>query len=99
MDYQTLLDAVTAMSGSDGYYPAWDATLNRRFDSMISDRIPTTIVFGDSDHTLPAKTCQERSLAPAHAKWIILPQTGHAPMWDSPNEVTSEIMSTTGVIK
>ena len=97
MDYQTLLDAVTAMSESDGYYPAWDATLNRRFDSMISDRIPTTIVFGDSDHTLPAKTCQERSLAPAHAKWIILPQTGHAPMWDSPNEVVSEILQTVGV--
>jgi len=29
--------------------------------------------------------------------WIILPQTGHAPMWDSPNEVISEILHTVGV--
>jgi pimeloyl-ACP methyl ester carboxylesterase len=56
-------------------------------------------VFGDSDHTLPAKTCQERSLAPAHAKWVVLPQTGHAPMWDSPTEVVAEIMQTVSLIK
>jgi pimeloyl-ACP methyl ester carboxylesterase len=99
MDYQTLLDAVTAMSGSDGYYPAWDATLNRRFDSIISDRIPTTIVFGDSDFVLPERTCQERSLAPAHAKWIVLEKVGHAPMWDEPNKVVKIINETVSLVK
>jgi len=99
LSYELCLDATNAMAGSTGYFPAWDALLGKRFDKQITASIPTTIIFGDSDHTLPFKTCQERSLAPIHAKWIVLPQTGHVPMWDSPNEVTSEIMSTTGVIK
>jgi pimeloyl-ACP methyl ester carboxylesterase len=93
------LDATTAMANSTGYFPAWDALLGKRFDKQITTSIPITIIFGDSDHTLPQKTCQERSLAPTHAKWVVLPQTGHVPMWDSPNEVLSEIMATTGVSK
>jgi hypothetical protein len=28
-----------------------------------------------------------------------LPQTGHAPMWDSPTEVVAEIMQTVSLIK
>jgi pimeloyl-ACP methyl ester carboxylesterase len=97
LSYEICLDATSAMAQSTGYFPAWDALLGKRFDKQIDPQIPITIVFGDSDHTLPAKTCQERSLAPAHSKWIILPQTGHAPMWDSPNEVVSEILQTAGV--
>jgi pimeloyl-ACP methyl ester carboxylesterase len=94
LSYEVCLDATTAMASSTGYFPAWDSLLGKRFDKQISSEIPITIVFGDSDHTLPEKTCQERSLAPAHSKWVVLPQTGHAPMWDSPNEVISEILET-----
>jgi len=99
LSYDLCLDATTAMANSTGYFPAWDALLGKRFDKQITTSIPITIIFGDSDHTLPQKTCQERSLAPTHAKWVVLPQTGHVPMWDSPNEVLSEIMATTGVSK
>lgn len=95
LSYEVCLDATSAMANSTGYFPAWDALLGKRFDKQIISEIPITIVFGDSDHTLPEKTCQERSLAPAHSKWVVLPQTGHAPMWDSPNEVISEILETT----
>lgn len=91
LSYETMLDATRAMAQSDGYYPAWDAFLNKRFDSHISQNIPLTVIFGDTDKALPAKTCQERSLLPQHARWIILPNTGHAPMWDSPQEVVTEI--------
>lgn len=94
LDYQICVDAVEAMADSEGYFPAWDGMLKKRFDKPISPQIPITIIFGDTDHTLPAKTCQERSLAPAHAKWIVLPESGHAPMWDSTNEVLAEIFST-----
>jgi pimeloyl-ACP methyl ester carboxylesterase len=97
LSYEICLDAVQAMADSEGYFPAWDGMLKKRFDKPISSEIPITIIFGDSDHTLPAKTCQERSLAPAHAKWIILPQTGHAPMWDSTDEVLAEILETAKV--
>jgi pimeloyl-ACP methyl ester carboxylesterase len=92
--YQLCIDAVRAMSESTGYYPAFDGMLMKRFDGEISQAIPTTIIFGDSDNTLPEKTCQERSLAPAHARWVILPETGHAPMWDSVDEVVAEILIT-----
>jgi pimeloyl-ACP methyl ester carboxylesterase len=99
LSYELCLDATTAMANSTGYFPAWDALLGKRFDKQIASSIPITIIFGDSDHTLPHKTCQERSLAPTHAKWVVLPQTGHVPMWDSPNEVLSEIMATAGDTK
>jgi pimeloyl-ACP methyl ester carboxylesterase len=87
------------MAKSEGYFPVWDGMLKKRFDKNISTDLPITIIFGDSDHTLPAKTCQERSLAPDHAKWIILPETGHAPMWDSTTEVIAEILETTSLRK
>lgn len=89
--YQTMLDATIAMAQSDGYYPAWDAFLDKRFDTPISNDIPVTIIFGDRDRALPAKTCQERSLAPAHTRWVTLKDTGHAPMWDSTRDVVLEI--------
>jgi len=68
--------------------------LMKRFDSFIPEDVPVTIIFGDTDRTLPATTCQERSVAPSHAKWIIFPNTGHAPMWDSPLDVIDEIKKT-----
>jgi pimeloyl-ACP methyl ester carboxylesterase len=92
--YELCLDAVTALGKADGYYPAWDGMLMKRFDGTIPEEISVTIIFGDTDRTLPATTCQERSIAPAHAKWIIFPDTGHAPMWDSPNDVVSAIKET-----
>ena len=92
--YEICLDAVNALGKADGYYPAWDGMLMKRFDGTIPEQIPVTIIFGDTDRTLPATTCQERSVAPAHAKWIIFPDTGHAPMWDSPHDVVAAIEDT-----
>lgn len=95
--YELCLDATKAMAIAAGYYPAWDALLKKRFDEKIDKSVPITIIFGDSDRTLPASTCQERSLVPNHAKWLILPECGHAPMWDHPNEVIEQIFLTSGV--
>jgi pimeloyl-ACP methyl ester carboxylesterase len=91
---QVCLDAGRAMGRSRGYFPAWEAILHRRFDSQIDSRIPVTVVFGDSDETLPNPACQARELAPAHAKWVILKETGHAPMWDEPGIVVDLIRET-----
>ena len=91
LSYELCLDATNAMANSTGYFPAWDALLGKRFDKQITTSVPITIIFGDSDHTLPQKTCQERSLAPTHAKWVVLPQTGHVPMWDSPNALNIDV--------
>ncbi|HUW78566.1 MAG TPA: alpha/beta hydrolase [Candidatus Nanopelagicaceae bacterium] len=88
---QVCLDAGVAMGSSRGYFPAWEAILHRKFDSPIAPQIPVTVVFGDSDQTLPYPSCQARELAPPHAKWIILKDTGHAPMWDEPELIANLI--------
>jgi len=72
--------------------------LTKRFDKKIDPSIPVTIIFGDSDRTLPAETCQARSLAPSHVRWITFEESGHAPMWDHPDQVLKEISITTGVM-
>ena len=97
--YETCLDATNAMAGSAGYYPAWDALLKKRYEGHISPTIPVTIIFGDSDRTLPASTSQERSLVPSHARWLVLTESGHAPMWDHPKLVVDQILLTAGVGK
>ena len=91
---QVCIDAAIAMGSSAGYFPAWDAMLGLRFDKDIASDIPVTVIFGDSDNTLPAAHSQERSLAPTHSRWVVLPQSGHAPMWDRPTEVIAEIRHT-----
>lgn len=91
--HETCVDATRAMANSPGYFPAWDAMLKKRFNAEIPASVPVSILFGDSDNTLPAATCQERSIAPRHAKWLVLPNGGHAPMWDHVDDVLAEIRS------
>ena len=94
LDIETCIDATIAMGTSRGYFPTWDAFLGKRFDEDISPAIPVTIIFGDTVNTLPAHTSQERSLAPKHAKWIVIENCGHAPMWDHSSEVLKLILET-----
>ena len=94
--YDLCLEATDAMAAATGYYPAWDALLKKRFDAVIDESIPITVIFGDTDKTLPATTCQERSLVPSHTVWLVFSECGHAPMWDHPQEVIAEILRTTG---
>ena len=91
---ETCAKAAIAMGGASGYYKLWDAFLGNRFDKEISSKIPVTIIFGDTDYTLPAANSQEKSLVPAHSKWVDLPQSGHAPMWDQVDAVINETIET-----
>jgi pimeloyl-ACP methyl ester carboxylesterase len=93
------VDATIAIANSPGYVPGSNAMVQKRFDSVIDSAIPVTIIFGDSDNTLPATACQERTMAPAHSKWKIFAECGHAPMWDHPQEVAAEILAAAGVSK
>ena len=99
LPHEVIVDAVVAYGSSEGYFPAWDGMLKRRFDKSIPESVPVTIIFGDTDNTLPAQTSQERSLAPAHARWITLSESGHAPMWDSPRESVAEIIHTATLVQ
>ena len=94
---ETCAKAAIAMGSASGYYKLWDAFLGNRFDKAISTNIPVTIIFGDTDYTLPAANSQEKSLAPAHCRWVVLPRSGHAPMWDQVDAVISETLKTISV--
>ena len=91
---ETCANAAIAMGSASGYYQLWDAFLGNRFDKQISESIPVTVLFGDTDYTLPVDSCQERTLAPIHADWITLPNSGHAPMWDAVDQVVAEVLKT-----
>ena len=91
---ETCAKAAVAMGSATGYYLLWDAFLGNRFDKQISEKIPVTIIFGDTDFTLPAENSQEKSLAPKHSRWVTLPQSGHAPMWDQVDAVARETILT-----
>jgi pimeloyl-ACP methyl ester carboxylesterase len=97
--YELCLDATLAMAKSEGYFPGWDGMLHKRFDSQIDSNIPVKIIFGDSDKTLPATTCQERTMAPKHSEWIIFEECGHAPMWDNTEKVAAHVMEIAGVTR
>ena len=96
---ETCAKAAIAMGGASGYYTLWDAFLGNRFDKEISANIPVKIIFGDTDNTLPASNSQEKSLAPKHSKWVVLPQSGHAPMWDQVDAVVDATIKTASSVK
>jgi len=94
--YRVAVDAAFAQADARGFEQAHDGALHRRFDraSGISDDVPVTIVFGDNDRLLPAPRFQQRDLAPAHARWEVLWNCGHAPMWDVPSLTTTLVRET-----
>ena len=95
LSYEICYDAAYAMAHAKGYFPAWDGMLGKRFDAHVPESIPVTILFGDTDNTLPYPDSQERSLAPAHCTWLVIDQCGHAPMWDQPDLIVKLIKQTT----
>ena len=93
VSYDTALAAARAQSDSPGYISALDGTLGNRFDrgGQIPADVPVTVIFGDRDRILPGPLLQERSLLPAHARWVQLSHCGHAPQWDAPGVVVREL--------
>ncbi len=96
LSYQICYDASFAMATCTGYFPAWDGMLTKRFEARIDAQVPVTILFGDTDNTLPYPASQERSLAPAHCNWVVLDSCGHAPMWDYPELIVKIIKQASG---
>ena len=94
--YRVAVDAALAQADASGFAQAHDGALHRRFEraDAISTDVPVVIAFGDNDRILPYPRFQKRDLAPAHARWDVLWNCGHAPMWDLPR-VTAELIRTT----
>lgn len=91
--YRVAVDAAVAQAAASGFQQAHDGAMHRRFDRAadIESDVPVTIAFGDNDRLLPAPRFQQRDLAPEHARWDVLWNCGHAPMWDVPR-VTTELI-------
>lgn len=91
------VEAAYAQADARGFDQAHDGALHRRFDrgAAVPAHIPVTIAFGDNDRLLPAPRFQQRALAPAHARWEVLWNCGHAPMWDVPTLTSQLIRQTT----
>jgi pimeloyl-ACP methyl ester carboxylesterase len=59
----------------------------------IPAEVAVSVVWGNRDVLLPAEK-QRRVAAPAHAKWIVLDDCAHVPMWDQPTRTVSIIDQT-----
>ncbi|MGA1700299.1 MAG: alpha/beta fold hydrolase [Candidatus Nanopelagicales bacterium] len=94
--YRGAVEAASAQADARGFQQAHDGALHRRFDraGSISGDVPVTIAFGDNDRLLPAPRFQQRDLAPEHARWEVLWNCGHAPMWDVPSVTTALVRET-----
>ena len=95
LSYEICYDSAYAMGHATGYFQAWDGMLGKRFEAYVPESVPVTILFGDTDNTLPYPHSQERSLAPAHSSWMVIDNCGHAPMWDYPQLIAKIIKETT----
>ena len=94
--YRVAVDAAYAQADARGFEQAHDGALHRRFDrsGAIPTDVPVTVAFGDNDRLLPAPRFQQRDLAPSHARWEVLWNCGHAPMWDVPTVTTTLVRET-----
>ena len=82
LSYESCRDSVIAMARSKGYKHLWQGIRGRSFDSQINPEVKVSIVFGDNDLTLPENLAQDKSVGPAHAKWIRVPNCAHVIMWN-----------------
>jgi pimeloyl-ACP methyl ester carboxylesterase len=97
LSYESCRDSVIAMARSKGYKHLWQGIRGRRFESPIPSEVEVAIIFGDTDRTLPEEVAQEKSVAPAHAKWIVVENCAHVIMWNFPRLTVDFIKRTAGV--
>jgi pimeloyl-ACP methyl ester carboxylesterase len=88
--------AVTALGQAKGYRVCDRVATLNRFGSKAKVAVPTTVAFGDHDLVLPAATSQNQKLLPDQAKFLVVPDCGHAMSWDRPDACVRLIMDTTG---
>jgi pimeloyl-ACP methyl ester carboxylesterase len=97
LSYETCKDSVIAMARSKGYRPLWNGIRGRKFESPVDPNVKVSIVFGNSDLTLPEPLAQEKSCLPLHAKWFRIPNCAHVIMWNHRETTVRLIKETAGV--
>ena len=97
LSYEACKDSVIAMARSKGYKPLWEGIRGQKFESSVDPKVKISIVFGNSDLTLPESIAQEKSSLPSHAKWISVPNCAHVIMWNHRETTVKLIKETAGV--
>lgn len=97
LSFESCRDSVIAMARSKGYMPMWHGANGRRFKSVVPEKVRLSVIFGDSDLTLPEEIAQEKSVAPAHSRWIVVDNCAHVIMWNYPT-LTVELIKKTALI-
>lgn len=99
LDLSLLGDSAEAMRQAVGFYACHDGMLDllyTRAGEVLAD-VPVAVVWGTQDELIRPER-QRRVAAPAHAKWIVLDQCAHVPMWDQTDRTTEIICATAGVL-
>jgi len=80
---------------SNGYDGANRAMRTHLFDPAgYPEEVPVTIAWGERDRLLgPPKTARR----PAGARFLVLPDVGHTPMWDDPELVARTLLEGSAV--
>jgi pimeloyl-ACP methyl ester carboxylesterase len=97
LSFESCRDSVIAMARSKGYMPMWHGANGRRFESVVSEKVKLSVVFGDEDLTLPEEVAQEKSVAPKHSRWIVVDNCAHVIMWNYP-ALTVELIKKTALL-
>ena len=97
LSFESCRDSVIAMAKSKGYMPMWHGANGRRFASVVPEKVKLSVVFGDSDLTLPEEIAQEKTVAPPHSKWIVVDNCAHVIMWNYPT-LTVELIKKTALL-
>jgi pimeloyl-ACP methyl ester carboxylesterase len=97
LSYESCRDSVIAMARSTGYKHLWEGIRGRKFESAVDPEVNVSVVFGDSDLTLPESLAQEKSLLPKHAKWIRVSNCAHVIMWNHPEATVKLIKESAGI--
>ena len=97
LSFESCRDSVIAMARSKGYMPMWHSANGRRFESVVPESVKLSVIFGDEDQTLPEEIAQEKSVAPAHSRWIVVDNCAHVIMWNYPR-LTVELIKKTALV-
>jgi pimeloyl-ACP methyl ester carboxylesterase len=97
LSFESCRDSVIAMARSKGYMPMWHGANGRRFESVVPEKVKLSVIFGDYDRTLPVEVAQEKSVAPAHSRWIVVDNCAHVIMWNYP-QLTVDLIKKTALL-
>lgn len=94
LSFESCKDSVIAMARSVGYMPMWRSLRFQKFDAVIPESVPVSIIFGDYDLTLPHPKAQVRERAPGHSRWVVVENCAHVIMWNYPKLTVDFIKGT-----